>query len=98
MPSAKKFHARAFRRLFEYVEYKAEMVGVSVKQVNPAYTSRRCSKCGFTHEDTRPTSDGQDVFECLKCEYSPHADYNAAKNVGLKYLLRRKSRRAEAHP
>ena len=86
MPNAKKFHVWAFRRLFEYVEYKAEVVGISVEQVSPAYSSQRCSKCGFTHEDNRPTSDGQDVFECLKCGYSPHADYNAAKNIGLKYL------------
>ncbi|WP_423998293.1 RNA-guided endonuclease InsQ/TnpB family protein [Halorubrum trapanicum] len=86
MPNAKKFHAWAFRRLFEYVEYKAEVVGISVEQVSPAYTSQRCSKCGFTHENNRSTSDGQDVFECLKCGYSPHADYNAAKNIGLKYL------------
>jgi IS605 OrfB family transposase len=86
MPNAKKFHAWAFRRLFEYVEYKAEVVGVSVEQVSPEYTSQRCSKCGFTHEDNRPTSDGQDVFECLKCGYTLHADYNAAKNIGLKHL------------
>ena len=86
MPRAKTFHAWAFRRLFEYVEYKAEAEGVSVEQVSPAYTSQRCSKCGFTHENNRSTSDGQDVFECLKCKYAPHADYNAAKNIGLKYL------------
>ena len=81
MPRAKKFHAWAFRRLFEYVEYKAEVVGISVEQVSPAYTSQRCSKCGFTHEHNRPTSDGQDVFECLKCGYSPHADYNAVAGL-----------------
>ena len=81
MPNAKKFHAWAFRRLFEYVEYKAEVVGISVEQVSPAYTSQRCSKCGFTHENNRPTSDGQDVFECLKWGYSPHADYNAVAGL-----------------
>jgi putative transposase len=86
MPRAKKFHAWAFRRLFEYVAYKAEAVGIAVEQVSPAYTSQRCSKCGFTHEENRPTSDGQDEFECLKCGYSVHADYNAAKNIGLKQL------------
>ncbi len=26
------------------------------------------------------------TVECLKCGYSPHADYNAAKNIGLKHL------------
>ena len=31
MPNAKKFHTWAFRRLFEYVEYKAEMFGISTK-------------------------------------------------------------------
>jgi len=54
--------------------------------VSPAYTSQRCFKRGFTHGNNRPTLDEPDVFECLKCGYSPHADYNAAKNIGLKYL------------
>jgi putative transposase len=61
MPNAKKFHVWAFHRLFEYVEYKAEMVDISVEQVSPAYTSQRCSKCGFTHEDNRPASNGRRV-------------------------------------
>ena len=28
------------------------------------------------------------MFECLKCGYENHADYNAAKNIGLRYLRR----------
>nr|WP_323173304.1 IS200/IS605 family accessory protein TnpB-related protein [Natrialba sp. PRR66] len=28
MPRAKKFHARAFRRLYDYVAYKAEADGI----------------------------------------------------------------------
>ncbi|ELZ39183.1 IS1341-type transposase, partial [Halorubrum saccharovorum DSM 1137] len=43
MAGAKRFHAWAFRRLYEYVEYKAEMLGIEVEQVSPAYTSQRCS-------------------------------------------------------
>ncbi|XRJ21250.1 zinc ribbon domain-containing protein [Haloferax sp. Atlit-48N] len=57
-----------------------------MKQINPTYTSQRCSKCGFTHEDNRPHTNGQDEVGCLKCGYDVHADYNAAKNIGLKYL------------
>ena len=83
---AKAVHKWAFHRLFEYVTYKPESEGIVVKQVNPAYTSQRCSKCGFTHEDNRPHNNGQDEFGCLKCGYDVHADYNAAKNIGLKYL------------
>ena len=28
---------------------------------------------------------------CQQCSYENHADYNAAKNVGLQYLRRRQS-------
>ncbi|MDY6775860.1 MAG: transposase [Halobacteria archaeon] len=80
----KKFQQWAFNRLYEYVEYKAEERGIDVEQVNPEYTSRRCSKCGFTHEKNR---DGDD-FECLKCGYELNADYNASKNIAMKYLRR----------
>jgi len=83
MPGAKRLHAWAFHRLFSYAEYKAEERGIEVKQVNPANTSRRCSSCGFTHEDNRTS---QDSFECLKCGYENHADYNAAKNIGYRLL------------
>ena len=41
-------HIWAFRRLFEYVSYKAPEQGVSVMQVEPNHTSQRCSRadCG----------------------------------------------------
>ena len=77
-------HKWAFNRLYEYVEYKAERYGIDVEQVDPENTSRRCSHCGFTHPDNR---EGES-FECLKCGYENHADYNAAKNIGLRYLRR----------
>ena len=87
MPGAKKFHAWAFRRLYEYTEYKAEEYGIDVVQVNPAYTSQRCSKCGTTLEKNRPSGDHR--FECQKCGYAVHADYNAAKNIAMKHVRRR---------
>jgi len=86
LPHAKAVHKWAFHCLFEYVTYKAESEVLVVKQINPAYTSQRCSKCGFTHEVNRPPNNGQDEFGCLKCGCDVHADYNAAKNIGLKYL------------
>ncbi len=77
-------HKWAFNRLYTYVEYKATEYGIDVEQVTPENTSRRCSECGFTHPDNRDIED----FECLKCGYENHADYNAAKNIGLRYLRR----------
>jgi DNA-directed RNA polymerase subunit RPC12/RpoP len=78
-----RFHAWAFRRLFEYVEYEAEVVGISVEQVTPAYTSQRCSRCGTTLRENRQT---RERFCCQTCGYEVNADYNAAKNVGLNHL------------
>jgi IS605 OrfB family transposase len=77
-------HKWAFNRLYEYVEYKATEYGITVEQVDPENTSRRCSTCGFTHPDNREN----ESFECLKCGYENHADYNAAKNIGLRFLRR----------
>jgi len=83
MPDARKFHEWAFNRLYDYVSYKAEGRGIQVEQVNPKNTSRRCSSCGFTHEDNRPS---QDTFRCQSCGCENHADYNAAKNIGYRLL------------
>ena len=77
-------HKWAFNCLYEYITYKAAEYGIKVEQVAPENTSRRCSTCGFTHPDNRENED----FECLKCGYENHADYNAAKNIGLRYLRR----------
>ena len=65
----------------ELVEYKVESTALFVDFINPAYTSQRCSHCGFTHEDNR--DDKQ--FGCQNCEYEANADYNAAKNIANRY-------------
>jgi len=78
-------HKWAFRRLYEQVEYKAEAEGILVKQVGSAYTSKRCAECGFTADENRPT---RSDFRCVKCESEANADYNAAKNIGMRYVRR----------
>ncbi len=55
-----------------------------MEQVDPENTSWRCLYRGFAHPDNR---EGED-FACLKYGYGNHADYNAAKNTGLRYLRR----------
>jgi transposase len=78
-------HKWAFRTLYKQVEYKAEAEGISVKQVGSAYTSTRCAECGFTADENRPT---RNDFCCQKCESEANADYNAAKNIGMRYVRR----------
>ncbi|MWV40834.1 RNA-guided endonuclease TnpB family protein [Natrialba sp. INN-245] len=87
LPQAKWHHIWAFRRLFEYVSYKAPEKGISVEQVEPNHTSQRCSRtdCGFTHDGNRYG----EHFECQKCGYEVNADYNAAKNIGTRYARKR---------
>ncbi|GAA0532108.1 transposase [Halorubrum ejinorense] len=87
LPHAKWHHVWAFRRLFEYVSYKGPEQGVSVEQVEPNHTSQRCSRtdCGFTHDGNRHG----EHFECQKCSYEVNADYNAAKNIGVRYARKR---------
>jgi IS605 OrfB family transposase len=76
-----KFQQWAYSKFVELVEYKAESTALFVDFVNPAYTSQRCSHCGFTHEDNR--DDKQ--FACQDCGYEVNADYNAAKNIANRY-------------
>jgi IS605 OrfB family transposase len=82
--NASKFQQWAFKELQRHVEYKAEEHDIDVDDVNPAYTSQRCShgECGFTHED----NDDGDEFECLKCGKRLHSDYNAARNIGWRLV------------
>jgi len=87
LPQAEWHHIWAFRRLYEYVEYKAPERGVAVEQVESSHTSQRCSRtdCGFTHGDNRHG----EQFRCQKCGYEVNADYNAAKNIGIRYARKR---------
>ncbi|MEI8397349.1 MAG: RNA-guided endonuclease TnpB family protein [Rhodospirillaceae bacterium] len=62
----------------QMLEYKAGWYGSTVVAVPPAYTSQRCSHCGFVHPDNRIT---QAEFACRSCGYTENADVNAARNI-----------------
>lgn len=51
--------------------------GITIKKVNPAYTSMQCSSCGFIHNLNRKKED----FKCLFCGLKSHADINSTKNI-----------------
>jgi IS605 OrfB family transposase len=63
------------------VKNKAEMCGSTIVEVNPAYTSQTCSRCG--NLGTRLKHD----FNCLACGYHAHADVNAAINIRRKFTV-----------
>ncbi|EHR78559.1 transposase [Thermococcus litoralis DSM 5473] len=57
---------------------KAERAGRRVVFVEPAYTSRTCSRCGFVVEEL-PLSER--VFRCPKCGLVMDRDLNASFNI-----------------
>jgi IS605 OrfB family transposase len=81
----RQMHTWAFRRLQAFVTYKAAEVGIRVAYQDARYTSQKCSRCGHTQSSNRHGHQ----FVCRSCGYSLDADYNAAKNIGLKYCTQR---------
>lgn len=68
----------SYYELQNMIEYKAEREGISVKYVDPAYTSQTCSKCGHVDKENRTS---QEKFKCIECGFELNADHNAAINI-----------------
>ncbi|KAA8969735.1 transposase [Mycobacterium sp.] len=77
----------ALARLAKHIQYKAELVGVTVVEVPAAYTSQRCHQCGHTARENR---ESQAVFRCQShsCGWTGNADTNAAINIREEALTR----------
>ncbi|WP_246090854.1 RNA-guided endonuclease InsQ/TnpB family protein [Nonomuraea deserti] len=58
--------------------HKAESAGRELIAVNPAGTSRTCSRCGHCARANRVT---HAEFACTACGHAAHADVNAAVNI-----------------
>jgi len=69
------FDNGSFFALQKMVERRACNRGIPVIYVNPAYTSKRCSRCGEIGRRSRKQ------FECPNCGFVGHADVNAAFNI-----------------
>lgn len=67
-----------FAMLQARIAYKHALLnGGRTEFVDPAYTSRRCPQCGHVAEGNRT----RDVFACLSCGHSDHADLVAGDNL-----------------
>jgi transposase len=63
-------------------------MGISIRKINPKFTSRRCSECGFINKgfdrkyrDTHREGGMVTKFVCPECGYEADPDYNAARNI-----------------
>jgi IS605 OrfB family transposase len=73
----------AFYQLLRFIRYKAALLGIIVVEVNPAYTSQDCSRCGDGN-----TADKKS-YVCGYCGHTDHRDANAAFNIaqrGVEFL------------
>lgn len=67
-----------FRQLGAFIAYKAKRAGVPFIEVDPAYTSQRCPRCGHTERANRRT---RDHFHCRRCGLAGPADHVAGANI-----------------
>ena len=70
---------RSGRKVFrQKLQDLQERFGIEVIEVDPAYTSQRCSSCGYTYRSNRPA---RAAFRCGRCGHTCHADVDAARVV-----------------
>lgn len=80
-------NAWAFYQLEQFLQYKAANLGFEITEVDPRHTSQGCSKCGHAQKSNRHGH----KFVCKACNYSLHADLNAARNIKLRGILIRQA-------
>jgi len=70
--------AQAHRETRQMLAYKCPRNGGELRAVPAYHTSQKCSCCGHTAPENRPS---QAVFRCVKCGSEKHADANASENI-----------------
>jgi len=82
----RRLHSLPFRKLREFITYKAAFQGVPSDKINPEYTSQACSltEC----EQTTRANRNKKRFKCVDCGRQDHADRNAAINIAKKGLAK----------
>ena len=78
-----------FYSLQQKIKQLAAENGITVREIDPKYTSQMCSKCHFISPENRKT---QSMFRCVACGYRRNADHNAAMNIskaGIEEIIKR---------
>jgi IS605 OrfB family transposase len=68
----------SFAQLRQFITYKAALAGVPVVEVDPAFSSQDCSRCGSRHKPNGKS------FVCKDCGHHDHKDANASFNLGVR--------------
>ena len=68
-----------YTEIFDKIRSEAQKQGVLVYELNPTYTSQRCSVCGWVRKSNRVGKQ----FKCTSCGFTADADLNAAQNLAF---------------
>ncbi|MFB2894205.1 RNA-guided endonuclease InsQ/TnpB family protein [Aerosakkonemataceae cyanobacterium BLCC-F50] len=71
----------AFYQLRLFTQYKANIAGIQIVFVPPAYTSQTCSRCYHIHPVKGKSYRNGKVFKCGHCGLEHDADVNAANVI-----------------
>ncbi|MBE9227971.1 transposase [Phormidium sp. LEGE 05292] len=71
----------AFYQLRMFTQYKANIAGVPIVFVPPAYTSQTCSRCYHFHPVKGKSYRNGKIFKCGHCGFEHDADINAANVI-----------------
>ncbi|WP_176728865.1 zinc ribbon domain-containing protein [Thermogemmatispora onikobensis] len=94
LPQQEHIQGRTLRRrlalwqrglIRRWAEQQAQGRGLRVVEVNPAYTSQTCSRCGQRGNRRRH------AFTCPHCGFQEHADINAARTIRTRFPVLRGS-------
>ena len=66
-----------------------------VEKINAAFTSQRCSACGYVDAESR---ESQARFACTACGFACHADVNAARNIAAGHAVTARGGFRDAEP
>jgi putative transposase len=73
--NAKNIADASWGKIISYLHYKAESAGCAVQDVDPAFTTRDCSFCGYRNNKLELW---QRKFICVDCGEELPRDYNSA--------------------
>jgi len=76
----RKLNSFPFYKLKEQIRYKAEWEGIKVVEINEAWTSQICNRCG--EKGIR----NKGLFKCASCGCEDNSDRNGSLNIGKRVL------------
>ena len=77
--TSRKLQHFVYKQIFDKLKSNSERYNVCINEVDPTYTSQRCSCCGWTRKSNRKGL----LFKCGNCSHEQNSDMNASSNIRL---------------